>query len=70
MKSGDLVSVVKNDMGLVIKCPGPKDNGFFNQTGIVIKESDYKYRLYSWYLIMFPSGIYEAREDAIKVIND
>ena len=31
MKVGDLVKVVKNDMSLVVKNPGPKDNKFFNK---------------------------------------
>ena len=69
MKAGDLVKIIKNDMSLVIKKPGPKDNKFFDQTGTVIRETAYKYRLYRWFEILFPSGIYETREDAVEVLN-
>ena len=70
MKAGDLVKVVKNDMSLVIKYPGPKDAKFFDQTGIVIKQAKHGYRLYCWYKILFPSGLYETREDAVEVISE
>ena len=71
MKPGDLVRVVKNDMSLIIKNPGPKDNKFFNQVGTVIKVYDpKKWDLFSeWYGVLFPSGYYNARKDSIEVIK-
>jgi len=69
MKTGDLVKVIKNDMSLVIKKPGPKNNKFFNQIGTIIKEAPYKYRLYRWFEVHFPSGVYETREDAVEIIS-
>ena len=68
MKVGDLVKVIQNDMSLVIKKPGPKDNKFFNMLGTILKKNNY--RLFAWYDVLFPSGIYEAREDAIEVVSE
>ena len=70
MKAGTLVKIVKNDMSLVIKKPGPKDSKFFNQVGTIIRETPYKYRLFRWFEVFFPSGIYETREDAIMVLEE
>ena len=70
MKAGDLVRIIKNDMSLVIKKPGPKDSKFFDQVGTIIRETPYKYRLFRWFEVFFNSGIYETREDAIEVINE
>jgi len=51
VKPGDLVKVVKNDMSLVVKNPGPKDNKFFNQIGTIIKvyERQKWDTVFSWY---------------------
>ena len=72
MKPGDLVKVVKNAMSLVIKKPGPKDDKFFNQVGTITRV--YKRKkwdtLFSWYQVMFPAGIYEARQDTLEVIEE
>ena len=71
MQVGDLVKVIKNDMSLVIKAPGPKDNKFFDQIGTIVK-------LYEpatwevknpWYGVLFSSGYYEARHDALCLIK-
>lgn len=71
MKVGDLVKVIKNDMSLVIKSPGPKDNNFFNQIGTIVKiyePADWEIEN-PWYGVLFPAGYYEARHDALEVIN-
>ena len=68
MKVGDLVKVIKNDMSLVIKTPGPKDNRFFNQIGTIVNVKDA--RLFRWANVLFPAGLYAAREDALEVINE
>ena len=72
MKVGDLVRVVKNDMSLVIKSPGPKDNKFFNQIGTIVKVYDpAKWELFNpWYGVLFPAGFYDARSDAIEVVSE
>ena len=72
MKSGDLVKVVKNDMSLVIRNPGPKDSKFFNQVGTIIRvyERQKWDTLFSWYRVMFPAGIYEARQEALELIRE
>jgi hypothetical protein len=70
MKAGDLVRVVKNDMSIVIKNPGLRDDKFYDKQGIILKKINENFRIYFWYLVLFPSGIYEAREDAIEVINE
>ena len=69
MKVGDLVKVIKNDMSLVIKSPGPKDNNFFDQIGTIIKIYE-PASVGQWLKVIFPSGIYEAREDAIELISE
>ena len=68
MKPGELVRVVKNDMSLIIRKPGPKDNMFFNQIGTIIKK--HVGRLYNWYDVLLPSGLYEAREDALAIVGE
>lgn len=68
MKVGDLVRIIKNDMSLAIKKPGPKDNKFFNMLGTILKK--HNYRVFAWYDVLFPSGIYEVREDAIEVVYE
>ena len=71
MKVGDLVKVIKNDMSLIIKSPGPKDNKFFNQVGTIVKiydPADWEV-LNPWYGVLFPAGYYEARADALEVVN-
>ena len=70
MKPGDLVKVIKNDMSLVIKNPGPKDNKFFNQIGTVIKVYDRLSweTLFTWCTVLLPAGVYDAREDALELI--
>ena len=76
MKVGDLVKVIRNDMSLVIKKPGMKDNRFFDQVGVILDvchlepcrchfETGMKY-----WVVQFPAGIYEAQTIAIEVIND
>ena len=35
--------------------------------GTIIKH--HKRRIFDWYDILFPSGIYEVRQDAIEVIE-
>ena len=69
IKVGDLVRVIENDMSIVIKTPGPKDNKFFNQVGTVVAVVN-GYSLLSWFLVLFPAGRYHTREDAIESIND
>ena len=72
MKCGDLVRVVKNDMALVISRDGFKDNKFFNKIGTIIKswdKSKWQGIPYSWYEVMFSSGIYSVREDAITEVK-
>ena len=71
MKIGDLVKVVKNDMSLIIKIEGMKDNLFFDGVGTIVKEfPEMRWQMpYSWYEVLFPSGIYSAREDAIEVLS-
>jgi len=70
MKIGDLVKVIKNDMSLVIKTPGPKDNRFFDQVGTIVKF--YEPAVWEvnnpWFGVLFPSGYYEARCDALEKI--
>jgi len=72
MKQGDLVRVVKNDMSLIMKYPGPKDNKFFNQIGTIVKVYDpARWKVSNpWYDVLFPAGFYHARADAIEVISD
>ena len=73
MKVGDLVKVIKNDMSLVIKSPGPKDNKFFNQVGIVIKVHDPEKGYEAdnpRYGVLFPAGYYDARRDALELIRE
>ena len=71
MKVGDLVRVVKNDMSLVIKTAGPKDGNFFNQIGTIVKVYEPKQWqvILSWYGVLFPSGYYNARRDALEVVS-
>ena len=68
MKPGDLIRGIKNDMSLIIKQEGMKDSLFFDGMGTIIKEfPETKWHLtYAWYNVLFPSGIYSAREDAIE----
>ena len=69
MKVGDLVEVIKNDMSLVIRNPGPKDNKFFNHIGLIVEFYDPAiWGGQPWYGILFPVGYYEARADALKVV--
>lgn len=71
MSVGDLVRVVKNDMSLVIRSPGPKDSLFFDQFGTIVhvyEPAEWEYTR-SWYGVLFPSGYYEARADALELIN-
>ena len=72
VRIGDLVKVVKNDMSLVIRNPGPKDNKFFDQVGTIVKIYEpAKWEVTNpWYGVLFPAGYYEARSDAIEVINE
>ena len=70
-KINDLVKVIKNDMSLVIKHPGPKDDEFFDQIGIIIKRLTVEsWVALNWYGVLFQSGYYEVRHDAIEVINE
>ena len=66
---GTLVKVIQNDMSLVIKNPGPKDNKFFNQIGTIVKIYDPEHLGYYWYGVLFPAGYYEARTDALEVLK-
>ena len=67
MNVGDLSKIVKNDMSLVHKQDGPKDDKFFNQAGVVLSVHDYTR---CWYTISLPAGIYFARGDSIEVISE
>tara|TARA_B100000963_G_C22035752_1_gene413185 strand:+ start:85 stop:294 length:210 start_codon:yes stop_codon:yes gene_type:complete len=67
MKSGDLIRIVKNDMSLVHRESGPKDNKFFDQFGVVLSIHDYNRR---WYRISLPAGIYFARGDSLEVVSE
>jgi len=67
VKSGDLIRIVKNDMSLVHRERGPKDNKFFDQFGVVLSIHDYNRR---WYTISLPAGIYFARGDSLEVISE
>ena len=69
MKVGDLVKVIKNDMSLVIKSPGPKDNKFFDQVGTIIKIYE-PVNIGPWFKVIFSSGCYDVRADAIEVISE
>ena len=75
MNIGDIVKVVKNDMSLVMPCivgSLPKNNLFFNQIGIIISVYDpaaWEVNN-SWYTVLFPAGYYEARLDALELINE
>ena len=66
MNVGDLIRVVKNDMSLVLKEHGAKDNKFFGQFGIVLSTHNYSRK---WYRISLPAGTYFARGDSIEVIK-
>jgi hypothetical protein len=72
MKTGDLVKVIENDMSLILPVQGPKNNRFFDQIGIVLGENrEDCSRLYGhWWFVKFPAGLYEARSDAVEVINE
>tara|TARA_A100001015_G_scaffold296932_1_gene377830 strand:+ start:1155 stop:1373 length:219 start_codon:yes stop_codon:yes gene_type:complete len=70
MKVGDLVKVVENDMSLVIKTPGPKDNKFFDQIGTIVSSGTQPFLYQQWFKVLFSSGIYEARSDALEVIHE
>ena len=72
MKVGDLVRVVKEDMSLVIKVHGQKDNLFFGKVGTIIKLYDpAKWEVANpWYDVLFSAGLYQAREDALEVISE
>ena len=67
MKAGDLIKIVKNDMSLVHRSTGSKDNRFFDQVGVVLEAYSYSKM---WYKICLPSGIYFARGDSIEVVNE
>ena len=72
MKVGDVVKVIKNDMSLIVKTHGMKDNHFFNRVGIIVKvyepaRWEVKDR---WDHVLFPSGLYDAKASAIEVINE
>ena len=67
MKSGDLIRIVKNDMSLVLKEHGPKDNKFFDQFGVVLSAHNY---IRIWYRISLPAGIYFARGDSLEVVSE
>ena len=71
MKVGDLVKVIQNDMSLVIRNPGPKDNKFFDQIGTIVKiyEPATWETSRPWFGVLFPAGYYEARADALKKIE-
>ena len=70
-RPGDLIKIVKNDMSIVMKNSGPKDNKCFNKVGVVLR-----YQCYGlpgskqWFAVSLPSGIYLAREDAAEAINE
>tara|TARA_Y100001973_G_C5149656_1_gene307376 strand:- start:13 stop:312 length:300 start_codon:yes stop_codon:yes gene_type:complete len=72
MKLGDLVKVIKNDMSLIIKNPGPKDNRFFNQIGTIVGIYDPApwEKNNPWYEVLFPAGYYDARASALEVIGN
>ena len=74
MKIGDLVKIIKNDMSLAHPITGTKNNHFFNKVGTIVDiiEQYTKYvNEYSlWYDVMFDSGIYRVREDALESINE
>ena len=65
---GDLVRIVKNDMSLVHPSRGEKNNKFFDQIGTVVKvyERQRWDTLFSWFRILLPAGLYEAREDTLE----
>ena len=71
MKVGDLVRVIQNDMSLVIKKPGPKDNKFFDQIGTIVKavKPNYGSSFIPWFEVLFSCGYYEARKDALEKIK-
>ena len=72
MKTGDLIRVVKNDMSIVMKVNGPKDKMFFDQVGTIVKvyDRDEWTTLFSWFKVLLPTGLYEARQDAIEVVSE
>jgi len=72
MKIGDLVPVIKNDMSLVIRKGDAKDSLFFNSTGTIltVHEGMTLHIPHVWYDVLFPSGVYCAREDAIAFLED
>ena len=75
MKKGDLVKVIKNDMSLVMPCIAggqPKNNFFFDQIGIIITVYDPAAWEVDkpWYTVLFPAGYYDARVDALELINE
>jgi hypothetical protein len=71
LKKGTLVSVMKNDMSLVIRKGDAKDSLFFNSTGTIltVHEDMTLHIPHVWYDVLFPSGIYCAREDAIASLE-
>ena len=76
MNVGDLVRIIKNDMSLVIRQPGPKDNKFFNQIGTIVERignndmDPYDVHCSAWWGIQLPTGYYLVRSDAIEVIDE
>lgn len=69
-RPGDLIKIIKNDMSIVVKQAGAKDNKCFNKIGIVLK-----YQCYGppgskqWFTVNLPTGIYLAREDAVEGLS-
>ena len=71
MKVGDLVKVLDNDMSKIIPVQGLKNNRFFNQIGMIIDRPRLSSgrKIGDRWIVQFPSGIYQACEDAIEVIS-
>ena len=73
MRVGDLVKPTDNDMSLIVPIRGLKDNKFFNQIGLVLQKVDGPRRSWisgAWWIVKFPAGIYEVRQDAVEVLNE
>jgi len=71
MQVGDLVKVIENDMSKIIPVQGLKNTRFFNQIGMIIDRPRLSSgrKIGDRWIVQFPSGIYQACEDAIEVIT-
>ncbi len=72
MKVGDLVKLTGCNPGHGNN-EYPKDFEFQKEIGTIISDAGYRtapYGWVTWWTVFFPTGVYDAREDRLEVINE